>query len=78
MLKRRGSFNGSHPLLLHIYLCLSVCGPLILVLCLHGSGGRGRWRGENYAQWDTWRKQFEIKMRMTLPPPLEPLPKPEH
>lgn len=39
--------------------------PLISsVLCLHMSCGRGRWRGENYAQWDTWRIQFEIEMSM--------------
>lgn len=35
-----------------------------LVLCLHTSCGQGRWRGENYAQWDTWRIQFEIEMSM--------------
>lgn len=51
------------------FLCLSSSALLISVLCLCGSGGRQRWRGENYAQWDTWRKQFEIEMRTTHPPP---------
>lgn len=69
MLRRSGSINGSLSLLLHISLCLCFSALLILVLCLHGSTGKGRWRGENYAQWDTWRKQFEIEMKTTLPPP---------
>lgn len=37
---------------------------LISFLCLHMSCGQGRWRGENYAQWDTRRIQFEIEMSM--------------
>lgn len=45
---------------------LSLSAHLISV-SLRGRGGRGRWRGENYAQWDTWWKQFEIEMSTTYP-----------
>lgn len=30
-------------------------------LCLRGSSRRRRWRGENYAQWDTWRNSLKLK-----------------
>lgn len=51
----------------HLYFCLPAL--LISVLCLCVGGSRGRWRRENYAQWDAWRKQFEIEIRATHPPP---------
>lgn len=50
----------SHFSFLLASLCLAAL--LISLLCLRG---RERWRGQNDAQWDTWRRWSEIEMRTT-------------